>query len=280
MKRKLLIMVGVILLVVGGVVGCGKEAPAAPAAPEVQEAAVEETVSEAEVPAVEETVSEAEVPAVEETVSEAEVVDPVAEYNLERPDITYGCIFVVVPQDIGYIENMLVNSNDYIDYEAMAELASRGYDLDGFIIAYTPFLNEARKLEDCTSTVILPGREDELFLLPVLINLNKANENCRYNITMRNIVDNQAIRICEPADGDFSGLDRIFNEIIPVMKEDPNYEEINFKNLDSELNSEIIKSYVLNRERNKEYTYSDYLNAIIYDKFVTGDSDFTGIING
>lgn len=25
-------------------------------------------------------------------------------------------------------------------------------------------------------------------------------------------------------------------------------------------------------------TYADYLNAVIYDKFVTGDSDFTGII--
>lgn len=109
--------------------------------------------------------------------------------------------------------------------------------------------------------------------------MNKVKENCKYDLTYYNIVDNSVTPIWEPVDETFGVRDRIVEEVISTMKADSNYEEIQFKNYDKELDAELTKAYVKGGIfSDNGYTYADYLNAVIYDKFVTGDSDFTGII--
>lgn len=295
MKTKIFATILVACMAIGSLTGCGSTA-------ETETEVVSQTQEETVADSVEETVDETDV--VEEesdvmTEEKLEVEDvaetDVAEESEEVVEKTYERKDFIIHEFVtNFDENETDykfylsckdthSSNDYLDAEIMAELDSRGYNIDNFIVTYAPAINANGNWNLDNEEVPFHSFEgisdDYVKLYPIFIKYGDVDTTKSvYNFTKINEETTEQLDL-EYDDNAGDTWYKIFDSIYN-MKQDETFEEIDFNILECRFSNEVQKcldEIVLDENiKCDKVTINDWYNGMIYAMFVDKTVDLDG----
>lgn len=295
MKKKFLSILVLTLLI--GLVGCSS--PSEEAATQ-EETIVEQESSEVEETTTDEASEETEAVIGEETediVEEAETVEeeiPDEELTFEREDhVITACVTnLSIDSDFGVLVSESKNTystNDYMNVEIMTELYNRGYDIEGFTVTWMVALNEDGSakwtFDNGEESEISYGKVDDseeryIKLYPLFI----KDENIDKSKIVGNYYNAGDCWNLNPNVDSNSGYWEAIHKAIYDMKNDENYEEIDFKIPDTNFKT-YIEAKAQKRQANdenvliKDFTLNDWYNGMIYAMFESKTVDLDGFFD-
>lgn len=285
MKKRLVALL-MAAAMVSGMVGCGSSTETSTAAQEEAAAEPEETAEPVE--AAEEAAEEPEeaieeTAEAEETAEEEEVVEPMT-FERNNYVLVSAVTNITTPEDyptsgvlFGDDENTF-NTNDYIDAEIMTELYNRGYDIDGFTVSWMVALNEDGEKEYQIGTVpykkVNDSGERYVKIHPLFIKDSNIDES---RLVWNYYKESPWVMYDNPDDAPWDAV----HEAVAAMKEDPNYEEIDFHIPETQGNKDFeeaarIRQADYDKITYKDFTINDLYNGMIYAMFVSKTVDLDG----